>query len=44
MRATDPAVTLVVILVIGVLAGILFARVAGPSCSPASLPDRPAAS
>ncbi len=31
MRATDPAVTFLLILVIGIAAGILFDRVAGPS-------------
>jgi len=31
MRATDPVVTFVVILAIGILAGILFDRLAGPS-------------
>ena len=31
MRATDPAVTLVLILVIGIVAGVLFDRLAGPS-------------
>jgi len=31
MRATDPVVTFVLILVIGILAGILFDRLAGPS-------------
>jgi uncharacterized membrane protein YeaQ/YmgE (transglycosylase-associated protein family) len=31
MRATDPAVTFVLILVIGIVAGILFDRLAGPS-------------
>jgi uncharacterized membrane protein YeaQ/YmgE (transglycosylase-associated protein family) len=31
MRATDPIVTFVLILVIGIVAGILFDRLAGPS-------------
>jgi uncharacterized membrane protein YeaQ/YmgE (transglycosylase-associated protein family) len=31
MRATDPVVTLLLILVIGIVAGILFDRLAGPS-------------
>ena len=31
MRATDPVVTFLLVLVIGVLAGILFDRLAGPS-------------
>jgi len=31
MRATDPIVTFLLVLAIGVLAGILFDRVAGPS-------------
>ena len=31
MRATDPAVTFLLILVIGVVAGFLFDRIAGPS-------------
>jgi len=31
MRATDPVVTFVLILAIGILAGILFDRLAGPS-------------
>jgi uncharacterized membrane protein YeaQ/YmgE (transglycosylase-associated protein family) len=31
MRATDPAVTFVLVLVIGIVAGILFDRLAGPS-------------
>ncbi len=31
MRATDPVVTFLLVLAIGVLAGILFDRVAGPS-------------
>jgi uncharacterized membrane protein YeaQ/YmgE (transglycosylase-associated protein family) len=31
MRATDPVVTFVLILVIGIIAGILFDRLAGPS-------------
>jgi len=31
MRATDPAVTFLLILVIGVVAGFLFDRLAGPS-------------
>jgi uncharacterized membrane protein YeaQ/YmgE (transglycosylase-associated protein family) len=31
MRATDPVVTFVLILVIGILAGVLFDRLAGPS-------------
>ena len=31
MRATDPVVTFLLILVIGVVAGILFDRLAGPS-------------
>jgi uncharacterized membrane protein YeaQ/YmgE (transglycosylase-associated protein family) len=31
MRATDPVVTFVLILVIGIVAGILFDRLAGPS-------------
>ena len=31
MRATDPIVTLVLILVIGIVAGILYDRLAGPS-------------
>jgi uncharacterized membrane protein YeaQ/YmgE (transglycosylase-associated protein family) len=31
MRATDPAVTFVLILIIGIVAGILFDRLAGPS-------------
>ena len=31
MRATDPIVTLLLILVIGIVAGILFDRLAGPS-------------
>jgi uncharacterized membrane protein YeaQ/YmgE (transglycosylase-associated protein family) len=31
MRATDPIVTLVLILIIGTIAGILFDRLAGPS-------------
>jgi uncharacterized membrane protein YeaQ/YmgE (transglycosylase-associated protein family) len=31
MRTTDPAVTFILILVIGVVGGILFDRVAGPS-------------
>jgi len=31
MRATDPVVTLLMILAIGILAGILFDRLAGPS-------------
>jgi uncharacterized membrane protein YeaQ/YmgE (transglycosylase-associated protein family) len=31
MRATDPVVTLLLILVIGVVAGILFDRLLGPS-------------
>jgi len=31
MRATDPAVTFLLVLVIGLVAGILFDRLAGPS-------------
>jgi uncharacterized membrane protein YeaQ/YmgE (transglycosylase-associated protein family) len=31
MRAADPVVTFLIILVIGILAGIIFDRVAGPS-------------
>ena len=31
MKATDPAVTLLLVLAIGVIAGILFDRLAGPS-------------
>jgi uncharacterized membrane protein YeaQ/YmgE (transglycosylase-associated protein family) len=31
MRATDPVVTLLLVLVIGIVAGILFDRLAGPS-------------
>ena len=31
MRTTDPAITFILILVIGVVEGILFDRVAGPS-------------
>ena len=31
MRVTDPAVTLLMILAIGILAGVLFDRMAGPS-------------
>ena len=31
MRATDPVVTFLLVLVIGIVAGILFDRVAGPS-------------
>jgi uncharacterized membrane protein YeaQ/YmgE (transglycosylase-associated protein family) len=31
MRATDPAVTFLLVLAIGVIAGILFDRLAGPS-------------
>jgi uncharacterized membrane protein YeaQ/YmgE (transglycosylase-associated protein family) len=31
MRATDPAVTLLLVVVVGIAAGILFDRVAGPS-------------
>jgi uncharacterized membrane protein YeaQ/YmgE (transglycosylase-associated protein family) len=31
MRATDPAVTFLLILAIGIVAGILFDRLAGPS-------------
>jgi len=31
MRATDPAVTFLLVLVVGVVAGILFDRLAGPS-------------
>ena len=31
MRATDPAVTFFLVLVIGIVAGILFDRLAGPS-------------
>jgi len=31
MRATDPAVTLLLVLVIGIVAGFLFDRLAGPS-------------
>jgi uncharacterized membrane protein YeaQ/YmgE (transglycosylase-associated protein family) len=31
MRTTDPVVTLLLILIIGVIAGILFDRLAGPS-------------
>ncbi len=31
MRATDPAVTLLMIIAIGIVAGILFDRMAGPS-------------
>lgn len=31
MRATDPAVTFLLVLVIGIVAGILFDRLAGPS-------------
>jgi len=31
MRATDPAVTFLLVLVIGVVAGFLFDRLAGPS-------------
>jgi uncharacterized membrane protein YeaQ/YmgE (transglycosylase-associated protein family) len=31
MRATDPIVTLLLVLVIGIAAGILFDRLAGPS-------------
>jgi len=31
MRATDPVVTFLLVLVIGIIAGILFDRVAGPS-------------
>ena len=31
MHATDPAVTLLLIVVIGIVAGILFDRLAGPS-------------
>jgi uncharacterized membrane protein YeaQ/YmgE (transglycosylase-associated protein family) len=31
MRATDPVVTFLLILIIGVIAGILFDRLAGPS-------------
>ena len=31
MRVTDPAVTFALVLVVGILAGILFDRLAGPS-------------
>jgi uncharacterized membrane protein YeaQ/YmgE (transglycosylase-associated protein family) len=31
MRATDPVITLLLVLVIGIVAGILFDRLAGPS-------------
>ena len=31
MRTTDPAVTFLLVLVVGIVAGILFDRVAGPS-------------
>ncbi len=31
MRATDPVVTFLLVLVIGIVAGILFDRLAGPS-------------
>ena len=31
MRATDPVVTVLLVLVIGIVAGILFDRLAGPS-------------
>ena len=31
MRATDPVVTFILILIIGIVAGILFDRLAGPS-------------
>ena len=31
MRATDPAVTFLLVLVIGVIVGVLFDRLAGPS-------------
>jgi uncharacterized membrane protein YeaQ/YmgE (transglycosylase-associated protein family) len=31
MRTTDPAVTLLLVLVVGIAAGILFDKVAGPS-------------
>jgi uncharacterized membrane protein YeaQ/YmgE (transglycosylase-associated protein family) len=31
MRATDPVVTFLLVLVIGIIAGILFDRLAGPS-------------
>ena len=31
MRASDPAITFVLVLVVGIAAGILFDRVAGPS-------------
>jgi uncharacterized membrane protein YeaQ/YmgE (transglycosylase-associated protein family) len=31
MRATDPAITFLLVLVVGVVAGILFDRLAGPS-------------
>ena len=31
MRSTDPAVTFLLVLVIGIVAGILFDRLAGPS-------------
>jgi uncharacterized membrane protein YeaQ/YmgE (transglycosylase-associated protein family) len=31
MRATDPAVTFILVLAIGIVAGILFDRLAGPS-------------
>ena len=31
MRATDPVVTFILVLVIGIVAGILFDRLAGPS-------------
>jgi hypothetical protein len=42
MSATDPVVTFVLILVVGIVAGILFDRLAGPSWLARQSPDRPA--
>ena len=43
MRATDPVVTFLLVLVIGIVAGILFTGWPAHPGSPASSPDRPAA-
>jgi hypothetical protein len=43
MHATDPIVTFVLVLVIGVVAGILFDRLVGPSWLARQSRDRPAA-
>ena len=43
MRATDPTVLFVLVLAIGIVAGILFDRLAGLPGLPGSFPDRRAA-